>query len=114
MPAIIFVLRDLLKTELEIISRELPIVTGRAKIPSNLRDPWKDMVEALSSFLDWFIKARSMLFPMEDAPVLQELTPSMKDLLQLHFPEKSGEKSAVPWNFPSRPPSLPVAKPVTP
>ena len=99
-PAIIFVLRDLLKPEIEIISRELPNVAGRARILSDLKDPWKDMVEALSSFLDWFIKARSMLFPMDDAPELQKLARSMKRLLQLHFPEKSGEKSAAPWNFP--------------
>ena len=38
------------------------------------------MVEALSSFFDWFIKARSMLFPMEDAPELQELARLMKKL----------------------------------
>ena len=49
MPAIIFVLRDLLKPEIEIISRELPNVAGRARILSDLKDPWKVVVEALSS-----------------------------------------------------------------
>ena len=89
MPAIIFVLlHDLLKPEIKIIfSRELPNVAGRARILSNLKDPWKDMVEALSSFLDWFIKPRSMLFPMDDAPELQKLARSMKRLLQLNFPK---------------------------
>ena len=58
-------------------------------------DPWEGMVEALSSFLDWFIKASSMLFIMEDAPELQELARLMKKLLQpraASFPRKIWRK----------------------
>ena len=102
MPAIIFVLRDLLTPEIQIIRRELTNHgnSDRAAALSNLKDPWKDMVEALSSFLDWYILARSMLFPLEDAPELQRRARFMKQELQRVFPEKSGEKSAKPWNFP--------------
>jgi len=102
MPAIIFVLRDLLTPEIQIIRRELTNQgkSDRAAALSNLKDPWKDIVEALSSFLDWFIMARGMLFPLEDAPELQKRARFMKQELQRVFPEKSGEKSAKPWNFP--------------
>jgi hypothetical protein len=41
-----------------------------------------------------------MLFPLEDAPELQKRARLMKEELQRVFPEKSGEKSAKPWNFP--------------
>jgi hypothetical protein len=92
------VLRDLLTPEIEIIRRELTKPGNKTdiRIISNLRDPWKDMVEALSSFLDWFIMARSMLFPLEDAPELQKKSRLMKQDLQRVFPQKSGEKSAMP------------------
>ena len=53
-PAMTFVLRDLLKPEFEIFSRELPNVPGRARILSNLKNPWEDMVEPHRRGLEQF------------------------------------------------------------
>ena len=47
------------------------------------------MGQALNKFLDWFVRAK-----------LKRLALTMKEELQRVFPEKSGEKSAQPWNFP--------------
>ena len=96
MPAIILVLSDLLKPGIEIIRRELPNMPSRAQNTIRSDGSLGRHGGGLEQFLDWFIKARSMLFPMEEAPELQELARLMKELLQRHFPQKSGEKMAIP------------------
>ena len=80
MPAIIFVLSDLLKPGIEIIRRELPNMPSRAQNTIRSDGSLGRHGGGLEQFLDWFIKARSMLFPMEDAPELQELARLMKKL----------------------------------
>lgn len=92
MMALPFALRDLLNQELAIIRRVLP----RAEV----EDPCPDMVRALNSFLDFFTMGRSMLLPVADLPELTNRHGIMLETLQDVFPEKSGEKSDIPWNFP--------------
>lgn len=95
MLALPFALRDLLGPELA----HLRSVLGK-QATANLVDPSTDMVQALNRFLDWFVMARQLMIPVEDVPELQRRALTMKKELQRVFPEKSGEKSAQPWNFP--------------
>jgi len=88
-------LRDLLGPEIALLRRELVKDKTAALV-----DPSADMVMGVNSFLDWFMMARQMLMPVEDVPELQRRACNMKEELQRVFPEKSGEKSASPWNFP--------------
>ena len=92
MMALPFALRDLLNQELASIRRVLP----RAAV----EDPCPGMVRALNSFLDFFTMGRSMLIPVADLPELTIRHSTMLQDLKDVFPNKSGEKSATPWNFP--------------
>ena len=56
------------------------------------------MIHALACFLDWYMQARVLLFPLDMAPELQRSAFVMKRELQRVFPEKSGE--LMRWNFP--------------
>ena len=97
-----FILQNLIDPELILI--EQGIREGRVdkdatgRFPAPPQDPCPDMVRALACFLDWYMPARLLLFPMAMAPDLQRRANVMKDTLQEVFPEKSGQKAA--WNFP--------------
>ena len=67
---------------------------------SRLVDPSTDVVQALNRFLDFFVMARQIMIAVADVPELQRRALTMKEELARVFPEKSGEKSAQPWNFP--------------
>ena len=100
--ALPFVLVDLIDPELRMI--EQAIRDGRVdkdakgNRPAPPQDPCPDMVRALACFLDWYMQARLLLFPVDMAPELQRRANVMKETLQEVFPEKSGQKAA--WNFP--------------
>ena len=94
MLALPFALRDLLVPEIAVLCRELGKPTT-----SDLVNPSTDMVQVLNRFLDWFVMVRQMMIPVADVPELQRRALTMKEELQRVFPEKSGKKSAEPWNF---------------
>ncbi len=100
--ALPFVLIDLIDPELRSI--EQAIRQGKVDKDSkgNLlarpQDPCPDMVRALACFLDWYMQARLLMFPVDMAPELQRRANVMKETLQEVFPDKSGQKAA--WNFP--------------
>ena len=95
MLALPFALRDLLVPEIAVLCRELGKPTT-----SDLVNPSTDMVQVLNRFLYWFVMVRQMMIPVADVPELQRRALTMKEELQRVFPEKSGKKSAEPWNFP--------------
>ena len=101
MMALPFALRDLIPQEIEFIkqairTRQVDAVDGR--MPEPPEDPCPDIVNCLACFLDWYMMARLLLFPMDDTPELQRRAFVMKGELQRVFPEKTGEVAA--WNFP--------------
>jgi len=97
-----FVLLDLIDPELSLI--EKAIREGKVGMdaignrPAPPQDPCPDMIRALAYFLDWYMQARLLMFPMDEAPELQRRATVMKETVQEVFPEKSGQKAA--WNFP--------------
>ena len=102
MMALPFVLRDLIDPEIALI--EQAIRDGRidrdenGNLPEPPEDPCPDMVGALAYFLDWYMQARLLIFPLDMAPELQRRAFEMKRALQRVFPDKSGQISQ--WNFP--------------
>ena len=97
-----FVLVDLIDPELRFVEqaiREGKVDTNAmGNRPAAPKDPCPDMVRALACFLDWYMQARLLLFPVDMAPELQRRAQVMKETLQEVFPEKSGQTAA--WNFP--------------
>ena len=102
MIALIFVIRDLIRPEIELIQRA--IKDGKVdtdedgNLPVPPEDPCPDIIQALAIFLDWYMLARVLLFPLDMAPELQRRAFAMKEELQRVFPDKSGETAR--WNFP--------------
>ena len=97
-----FVLVDLIDPELRFVEqaiREGKVDTNAmGNRPAPPKDPCPDMVRALACFLDWYMQARLLLFPVDMAPELQRRAKVMKETLQEVFPDKSGQIAA--WNFP--------------
>ena len=96
MIALPFVLRDLLAPEIALLAHE--ISNGRVKTvdgetPELPEDPCQDMIKALACFLDWYMLARKLNFPVGMAPELQRRAFVMKRELQRVFTEKN-------WKFP--------------
>jgi hypothetical protein len=99
--SLIFVFRDLITPELEIIAsaiRDGRIRDMNGADPEPPTDPCPEIIRALALFLDWYTLARRNLFPVSMAPELQRRCRAMKEALKRVFPEKSGELAA--WNFP--------------
>jgi len=100
--ALPFVLRDLIDPELRLIEQAIRDgkvdKDARGNLPEPPDDPCPDIIRALASFLDWYMLARLLLFPMDMAPELQRRAYVMKEALQLFLPDKSGQKAG--WNFP--------------
>ena len=100
--ALCFVLRDLIDPELRLI--EQAIRDGKVdkgtdgKFPAPPDNPCPDIIRALACFLDWYMMARLLMFPMDEAPELQRRAFVMKEVLQEVFPDKAGQIAA--WNFP--------------
>ena len=95
------VLRDLIPQEIEFIklaikNKQVDVVDGR--MPEPPEDPCPEIVNCLACFLDWYMMARLLLFPMEETPELQRRAFVMKGELQRVFPDKTGEVAK--WNFP--------------
>ena len=100
--ALSFVLRDLIDPELRMIEhaiRDGKVDKGAdGRFPAPPKNPCPDIIRALAYFLDWYMLARPLLFPMDMAPELQRRAFVMKEVLQEVFPDKSGQIAA--WNFP--------------
>ena len=67
-------------------------------MPEPPEDPCPDIVNCLAYFLEWYMMARLLLFPLDETPELQRREFVIKRELQRVSPEKSGEIAA--WNFP--------------
>jgi hypothetical protein len=98
--SLIFVLHDLIGPELEVINRA--IVDGRVRMingapPEPPTDPCPEIIRALALFLDWYILARRLWFPVDMIPELQRRCCVFKEAFKAVFPEKSGQLNA--WNF---------------
>lgn len=97
-----FVLRDIIDPEIAFIAEE--IRNGRVdknadgNYPEPPANPCPNMIKAFASFLDWYMQARLLLFPMDMAPELQRRAFAMKKTLQEVFPDKAGQIAK--WNFP--------------
>jgi len=94
-------MRDLIAQEIEFIkqairNRQVDPVDGR--MPEPPEDPCPEIINCLACFLDWYMMARLLIFPMEETPELQRRAFVMKGELQRVFPEKTGEVAM--WNFP--------------
>jgi hypothetical protein len=94
--ALPFVLRDLLAPELALLeqaisSGRVTMVDGRRPEPPE--DPCPDMIKALACFIDWYMPARKLWFPVDMAPELQRRANVMKRELKRVFTEKN-------WKFP--------------
>ena len=101
--ALPFVLIDLIDPELRSIEQAIRQgkvdKDSKGNLPARPQDPCPDMVRALACFLDWYMQARLLMFPVDMAPELQRRANVMKETLQEVFPDKSGQKAA--WNFPN-------------
>jgi hypothetical protein len=92
-----FVLRDLLASEIALLASEIRsghVKTVDDEIPEQLEDPCPDMIKALTCFLDWYIPARKLWFPVDMVPELHwRRALVMKRELRRVFTEKN-------WKFP--------------
>jgi len=96
--ALPFVLRDLLAPELahlEQAIRNRLVKTVNGDTPPRPEDPCPDMIKALACFIDWYMLARKLWFPVDMAPELQRRATVMKRELKRVFPENLKN-----WKFP--------------
>ena len=97
-----FMLVDLIEPELRSIEHAIAEnkidrdTSGRRQAPPV--DPCPDMIRALACFLDWYMKARLLLFPVQMAPDLQRSVKVWKEVAEEVFWRKSGQNAG--WNFP--------------
>ena len=97
-----FVLLDLIDPELSLIDKAIREgkvgMDAMGNRPATPQDPCPDMVRALACFLDWYMKARLLLFPVQMAPDLQRSVKVWKEVAEEVFWSKLGQKAG--WNFP--------------
>jgi hypothetical protein len=70
-----FVLRDLLAPELALLEQAIcngRVTTLDSETPELPEDPCPDMIKALACFIDWYMPARKLWFPVDMAPELHD------------------------------------------
>jgi len=69
------------------------VTTVDGETPQLPKDPSPDMIKALACFIDWYMLARKLWFPVDNAAELQRRAIVMKRELKRVFTEKN-------WKFP--------------